>query len=105
MTTSDVVRDARHSVRMFWQSPGFTRGRCRARAGHRRQHGHLLDRQRRAAQPVPFPRPTARVFLNTTPQGAFSAASPAKFEHWREQTAVVQDVSAYRTNMVNYTGG
>jgi hypothetical protein len=33
------------------------------------------------------------------------AASPAKFQHYREQTTVVQDVSAFRSGVVNYTGG
>src|SRR5262249_29850004 len=33
------------------------------------------------------------------------AASPAKFIHWSRQTDVVQDASAFRANLVNYTGG
>ena len=45
------------------------------------------------------------MFQTTSPQGAFSAGSPAKFQHWREQTTVVEDVSAYRSNVVNLTGG
>src|SRR5206468_655772 len=43
------------------------------------------------------------VFLmNTSPQGSGPAASPAKFAHWRRQTDVLQDVSAFRGNIVNY---
>ena len=45
------------------------------------------------------------VFMNTSPQGSGPAASPAKFQHWREQTSVVQDVAAYRSGVVNFTGG
>ena len=45
------------------------------------------------------------VFMNTGPQGGVSGASPAKFQHYREQADVVQDVGAYRTGVVNYTGG
>src|SRR5687767_10750111 len=45
------------------------------------------------------------VFMNTSPQGSGPAASPAKFQHWREQTNVVQDVAAYRSGVVNFTGG
>ena len=41
-------------------------------------------------KPVPFPDPDRLVmFMNTSPQGSGTAASPAKFEHWREQTRVV----------------
>src|SRR4030095_11471634 len=44
-------------------------------------------------------------FMNTSPQGSGPGASPAKFMHWRRQADVVQDVSAYRSNIVNFTGG
>jgi putative ABC transport system permease protein len=43
--------------------------------------------------------------MNTSPQGSGPAASPAKFQHSREQTSVVQDVSAFATGVVNDTGG
>ncbi len=57
-------------------------------------------------RPVSFPDPGRLVvFMNTGPQGSFPAASPAKFQHYREQSDVVQDVAAYRTGVVNYTGG
>jgi predicted permease len=55
---------------------------------------------------VPFPDPDRLILLmNTSPQGSFPAASPAKFQHWRSQTAVLEDVAAYRTGVVNFTGG
>src|SRR6476469_3998787 len=57
-------------------------------------------------KPVPYPEPDRIVmFLNTSPQGSGGAASPAKFQHWREQSTVVQDVAAVRFGVVNYTGG
>jgi predicted permease len=54
-----------------------------------------------------FPDPDRLViFLNTSAEGPGGpAASPAKFQHYREQTAVVQEVSAFRAGVVNYTGG
>jgi len=56
-------------------------------------------------KPVPFPDPDRVVlFMNTSPQGSGPAASPAKFAHWRQQTTVIQDATAFRTNVVNYTG-
>src|SRR5262245_14561762 len=57
-------------------------------------------------KPVTAPDPDRVVsFMNTSPQGSGPGASPAKFTHWRAQSDVVQDVSAYRSNVVNYTGG
>jgi predicted permease len=58
-------------------------------------------------KPLPFPDPdNVVVFMNTSRQGPGGpGASPAKFAHWRQQTTVVQDAAAYRTNVVNYTGG
>jgi predicted permease len=56
-------------------------------------------------RPLRFPDPDRLVlFLNTTPQASFPAASPAKFAHWRQQTSVLQDVAAYRPGVVNFTG-
>ena len=45
-----LVADVRYGIRVLARAPSFAarRRRC-ARAGHRRQHGHLQHRQRRAA--------------------------------------------------------
>ena len=45
------------------------------------------------------------VFMNISPNGSGPAASPAKFAHYRQQTDVVQDVSAFNTGVMNFTGG
>jgi predicted permease len=45
------------------------------------------------------------MFMNTSPNGGGPAASPAKFMHWRSQTSVVANAAAFRTGVVNYTGG
>jgi predicted permease len=44
-------------------------------------------------------------FMNVAPNGSGPAASPAKFLHYRSQTEVVTDVSAFTGGTVNYTGG
>ena len=45
-------------------------------------------------KPAPFPDPDRLVlFLNTSPEGSGGGASPTKFQHWRSQTDVVQDVA------------
>ena len=57
-------------------------------------------------KPIPFPDADRIVlFMNTSPQGSGPAASPAKFEHWRQQSSVVEDAAAFRFGVVNYTGG
>jgi putative ABC transport system permease protein len=57
-------------------------------------------------RPFPYPDPDRIVlFMNTSLNGSGSAASPAKFSHWRRQDAVVHDASAFRDVIVNYTGG
>src|SRR5512142_3153450 len=43
-------------------------------------------------------------FMNTSPQGSGPAASPAKFAHYRRQTSVVEQASAFTGAAVNYTG-
>lgn len=56
-------------------------------------------------RPVALPEPDRLVFfMNVTPNGSGPAASPAKFNHWREQTSVVQDAAASNTGVMNYTG-
>jgi hypothetical protein len=57
-------------------------------------------------KPVPFPTRIAwRCFMSIMPQGSFPSCSPAKFQHYCEQTSVTQDVAAFRTGAINLTGG
>jgi len=57
-------------------------------------------------KPLSAPEPDRVVFfMNTSPQGSGPAASPAKFAHWRQQTSVVEQASAFNNNVLNYTGG
>jgi predicted permease len=58
-------------------------------------------------KPVPFPEPDRLVLLMNSQDGnpTGPASSPAKFMHWRAQTDVLEDVAAFRTNQMNYTGG
>ncbi|PWU11594.1 MAG: hypothetical protein C5B51_02415, partial [Terriglobia bacterium] len=101
------VQDLHHSLRMFWQNRGFTAAAVAALAlgiGVNTAIFSVVDAV--LLKPIPFPDPDRLVqFMTTSPQGSFPAASPAKFQHWREQAAVVQDVAAFRTGIVNYTSG
>jgi predicted permease len=57
-------------------------------------------------RPVAFPDPDRLVFLmNSSPNGTGPAASPAKFQHYRQQSSVLTDVSAFNTGLVNYNAG
>src|SRR5262245_39012467 len=106
MPFSELLKDTKHSIRMFVRSPGFTLAAIAALAlgiGANTAIFSIVNAV--LLKPVPFPEPERLVvFQQTSPQGAFSAGSPAKFQFWRAQTSVVQDVSAYRSNIVNLTG-
>jgi putative ABC transport system permease protein len=59
-------------------------------------------------KPLDYPDPGRIVqFLNTSPQGSGGGASVTKFNNWRAQTNVFQDVAAYDGGGagVNVTGG
>jgi putative ABC transport system permease protein len=100
-------RDLKHSLRMFRQSPGFTAAAVAALAlGIGANTAIFSVVNAVMLKPMPFPDPDRIVmFLNSSPQGSGSAASPAKFQHYRQQSDVVQDVSAFRMGVVNYTAG
>ena len=102
-----LLKDLRYSIRIFRQSPGFAWAAVAALAlgiGANTAIFSVVDAV--MLKPVAFQDPDRIVmFLNTSPQGSGPAASPAKFQHYRAQTSVVQDVAAFRTGVVNYTGG
>jgi predicted permease len=102
-----LVQDLKHSLRIFRQSPGFTAAAIAALTlGIGTNTAIFSVVNSVLLKPAPFPDPDRMVFfMNTSPQGSGQGASPTKFQHWREQTSVVQDVSAFRTGVVNLTGG
>jgi predicted permease len=102
-----LIQDLKHAFRMFRQNPAFTAAAVAALAlGIGANTAIFSVVSAVLLKPVPFPDPGRVVlFMNTSPQGSGPAASPAKFAHWRQQTTVVQDATAFRTNVVNYTGG
>jgi predicted permease len=100
-------KDLKHSLRMFGQSKGFTAAAIAALALGIGSNTAIFSVVNTVLlRPVPFPHPDRLVlFMNTSPQGTGPGASPAKFQHWRRQTSVVQDVTAFGTGVVNLTGG
>ena len=107
MVSSDFLTNAKHSLRMFWQSPGFTLAALAALAVGIGANTAIFSIVNAVLlKPVPLP-DAGRivVFQTTSPQGAFSAGSPAKYQFWRDQSGVVRDVAAHRGTVVNYTAG
>ena len=101
------LKDLTHSLRMFRRSPGFTIAAVAALTlGIGTNTAIFTVVNAVLLKPVPFPDPDRLVmFMNTSPQGSGPAASPAKFAHWRAQTSVIEGAAAFRTGIVNYTGG
>jgi predicted permease len=101
------LRDLSYALRSLRRSPGFTASAVAALAlgiGVNTAIFSVVNAVLLA--PAPFPEPDRLVILmNTQPQGTNRAGSPAKFMHWRQQTTVLQDVAAFSTGVVNYTGG
>ncbi|MBM3783253.1 MAG: ABC transporter permease [Acidobacteria bacterium] len=99
--------DLKHSLRLFAKNPGFLLAAVAALAiGIGANTAIFSVVNAILFRPAPFPDAERIVtFGVATQQGGFDAASPAKFQHWREQTASFQDVAAYRTGVRNWTGG
>ena len=101
------LSDLKHSLRGFAKSPAFTLAALAALTlGIGANVAIFSVVNAVLLKPVAFPDPDRVViFMNTSPRGSGPAASPAKFQHYRQQSMVVQDVAAFNTGVVNYTGG
>ncbi len=99
--------DLKHSLRTFIKSPAFTATAIAALTlGIAANTAIFSVVNAVMLRPVSFPEPDRVVmFMNVGPQGSGPGASPARFMHWRAQTAVVQDVAAFNSGVVNFTGG
>jgi len=102
------IRDLRQSLRMFAQSPAFTLAAVAAMTlGIGANTAIFSVVNAVLLRPVSVLDPDrVVVFINTSPRGPGGpAASPAKFMHYRQHTGIVEDVSAFNTGVMNYTGG
>ncbi len=105
---ADLAKDTRHSLRLFRRSPGFTLAAVAALAlGIGANTAIFSVVNAVLLKTLPFPE-ADRLIVFQQVQGdgnGFSAGSPAKFQFWRSQSTVVQDVAAYRNNVMNFAGG
>jgi putative ABC transport system permease protein len=102
------IRDLKQSLRMFAQSPAFTLAAVAALTlGIGANTAIFSVVNAVLLKPVGVADPDrVVVFVNTSPNGPGGpAASPAKFAHYRRQTDIVQDVSAFTMGVMNFTGG
>ena len=103
----DILHDLKHSLRSYRHSPGFTLTALATLAlGIGANTAVFSVVNAVLLKPIPYPDPDRLVmFMNTSPEGSGAACSPAKFQHYREQSSVTQDVAAFRGGIVNLTGG
>jgi putative ABC transport system permease protein len=103
----NFLRDLKHALRMFVQSPAFALAAVAALTLGIGVNTAIFSVVNAVLlKPMPFPDPDRMVFfMSTSPQGSFPAASPAKFQHFREQTDVADTASAFTQGVINYTDG
>jgi putative ABC transport system permease protein len=103
------VADLKHAFRVLRKSPGFTAAAISALAigiGANTAIFSVINTV--LLMPLPYPEPDRIVVLmNSSPQGTFPAASVTKYNVWRRQTQVLEDITAYDTGGpgINLTGG
>src|SRR5262249_52659708 len=107
-----VAADLRYGVRQLRHTPGFTITAVIAIAlGIGANTAIFSAVNTLVFRPLPVPEPDRLVMLartSVTDDGATgynTSASPAEFVHWRAQSSVLEDVSAFIWTGMNYTGG
>jgi len=100
------LNDLKHSLRTFLRNPGFTLTALAALTlGIGANIAIFSVVNRVLLKPVAAPDPDKIVVLGSTrPNGPPIGGSPTRFNLWREQTALFQDISAYRYGSMNLTG-
>ena len=94
---ANLWNDLKHSLRSLFKNPGFTIAAVAALAlGIGTNTAIFTVVNTVLLKPLTYPDADRIVqFLLTSPEGKGAAASPTKFNNWRQQTSVFQDVTAY----------
>jgi putative ABC transport system permease protein len=94
---ANLWHDLKHSLRSLFKNPGFTIAAVAALAlGIGTNTAIFTVVNTVLLKPLTYPDADRIVqFLLTSPEGKGAAASPTKFNTWRQQTSVLQDVAAY----------
>lgn len=104
-----LFADLKQALRRFRQSPGFVAAAVAALAlGIGANTAIFSIIYAVLLKPLPYPQPDRIVVLmNSSPQGSGPAASVTKYNVWRRQTRVLEDVAAYDTGGpgLNVSGG
>lgn len=103
-----MLRDIKHALRMFVQSPAFALAAVAALTLGIAVNTAIFSVVNAVLlRPLPFPNADRIVFFMTTgPNGpGFPGASPAKFAHFQQQTQVTELAAAFNSYLVNYTDG
>ncbi len=100
------LQDLRHSLRLLGQARTFTLAAVLALAlGIGLNTAIFSVVNAVLLKPTPFPQSERLVFFTTTDSdGTDNSASPAKFAHWREQTAALEHAAAFSSRVLNWTG-
>ncbi len=101
------LKDLKHSVRMFLQTPSFTLTALAALAlGIATNTAIFSVVNTVLLKPFAYPDSGRIVMFQNTFRNAprSGSASPVEFNWWRQQTEAFQDVSAYDFNVTNLTG-
>jgi len=93
----DFRNDLRYSFRMLIANPAFTFTAVAALAlGIGANTAIFTVVNTVLLKPLAYPDPDRMVqLMNITPDGNWPGSSPTKFNNWRAQTSVLQDVTAY----------
>lgn len=100
------LKDVKHSLRMFLQTPSFTIAAVAALAlGIGTNTAIFSVVNSVLLRPFDYPHPERIVmFQNTFKDGRGGSAAPTEFNWWRQQTDAFEDISAYAFEVANLTG-